>query len=537
MSSGVDDIAGAIDEAPGFEPPEVDARVLADLTRNDHGNAERLIKRFGRDLAVVDEAGWYVWDGRRWDRSLGPKGAPGAEVVKRAHLTGRAIADEAAALQVELEQGVVDGWNKDAIAARTKRIEDHRKFGTGSGNISRVRAMLESAEPYLRRRPAEMDARPLLFNVLNGTLELGTEGNAADVRLRPHNRLDLMTHLAPVKYDPEAQCPNFDAFIADVLPAEDLRVFAQSWFGYCLTGLTSEQVLLLCYGLGSNGKSTLLETISAMAGDYSASVPIETFLANDRRGGGDATPDLARLPGARMVGAAEPERGARLAEGVVKMATGGEKIIARHLFQGQFEYEPSFKLILSANVKPAIRGQDEGIWRRVLLLPFEAYFPREKRDKALKAKLLAELPGILNWALDGFRMWRERGLVLPRAVVAATEEYRRESDPIGEFLRTATVPDKGHRVQAARLYGLYCQWAKANAVEPASGTAFGRRLGDLGIRKEKYGVVFYADLRIIVEGFGRSEGSSSDEAGEGSNSGSDGDPGAQGEGDYGGSGP
>src|SRR5262249_5005445 len=163
-----------------------------------------------------------------------------------------------------------------------------------------------------------------------------------------------------------------------------------AWFGYCLTGDVGEQVMVLFHGRGANGKSTLLSLMAHVMGDYALTLPIQSFLHDDRRGGGDATPDLARLPGARLVMAAEPERGSRLSEAVVKTVTGGDKVVARRLFEGQFEFEATFKLVLSANEKPRITGQDEGIWRRVTLVPFAAAIARERRDKRLIEKLKAE---------------------------------------------------------------------------------------------------------------------------------------------------
>src|SRR5262249_29253323 len=152
--------------------------------------------------------------------------------------------------------------------------------------------------------------------------------------------------------------------------------------------------------------------------------PIQSFLHDDRRGGGDATPDLARLPGIRAVMASEPERGSRLSEAVVKTVTGGEKVVARRLFEGQFEFDATFKVILSANEKPRIIGQDEGIWRRIVLVPFNAFVPHERRDKRLLDRLKAEASGILNWTLDGARIWREEGLAIPRVLAEATDQYR-----------------------------------------------------------------------------------------------------------------
>jgi putative DNA primase/helicase len=230
-------------------------------------------------------------------------------------------------------------------------------------------------------------------------------------------------------------------------------------------------------------------------------VPIETFLQDDRRRSGEATPDIVRLIGARLALASEPERGAKLSEAVVKRVTGGERMTARKLYEGMFDFDPTFKLVLSANEKPRITGQDEGTWRRVLLMPWRAFFPKEKRDAGLKAKLRAELPGILNWILDGTRLWLERGLFVPEQITEATEQYRLESDPIGEFWREYVREKVGSNVQASRLYAAYTRWAKANGMHAVSSTAFGRRLSDMGVQKDKWGgFMVYFGVELDQEG-------------------------------------
>jgi putative DNA primase/helicase len=532
------DIAGVIAEAAPAEPPPPDDRELADLDRNDYGNAQRLIARFGADLIHVDGAGWYVWDGIRWARC----NRENSEAIKRTHLVAQKIADEAAALgadvtaaEIELQrlEAEAEGGMSEPIAAAKARLKAvrerqsaHFKFGISSGNAGKSRAMLEAAQPYCERPAAALDADPLLVSVANGTLELG----GPEIRLRPHDRADLVTQCSPVAYDPEADCPQWHAFLDRILPSAALQRFVQQLLGYALTGLTGEQLMFIFYGSGANGKSTLVETVARVLGDYAVSVAVQTFLADDVRRGGDATPDLARLPGRRLVTAAEPEVGAKLSETMVKTVTGGDRVTARHLFQDLFEFRPCFKFILLANIKPAIRGQDEGIWRRVKLVPFTQVIPREERDRHLMAKLAAEAAGILNWLLDGYRMYRETGLQDPPEVAAATETYRSESDPIGEFMRACTARVAGASVQAKRLYAVYCDWAKANGIEPASGTLFGRRLGDMGYVKQKTGIVHYRDLELTQDSFGGLDSSS---AGGGSTSGPAGAPPPSGIDDYG----
>lgn len=526
-------VAAAVEAAGDAVPLKPSDADLAELPRNDYGNAQRLIARHGPDMIHVDEAGWYIWDGARFQAEPAQR-TP--ESQKRAHLTALAILDEVAALLPRIlplreaveaakadykraaeEFGVASEQGHaaslalaravDSLERAEERVAGHRKFATASGNSGKITAMLKEAEPYRRVRPAALDADPFKVNVANGCLVLeqrsrepGDDLPIGRVRKRPHHRDDLMTHLAGVAYDPTATCRQFDDFLKEVQPDEAVRAFLLAWFGYCLTGDVGEQVMVLMHGKGANGKSTLLSIMAHVFGDYALTLPIQSFLHDERRGGGDATPDLARLPGARLVMASEPERGSRLSEAVVKTVTGGERVVARRLFEGQFEFEPTFKLVLSANEKPRISGQDEGIWRRVILVPFDAWFPRERRDKHLATKLRAEAPGILNRLIEGYAAWRTDGLVLPPSVVAATEQYRAESDPVGEFVRACIKRVENASIQARLVYDVYCAWCHDNAVEELRSNGFGRRLSDLGIEREKVGTIYYRGIELSEHG-------------------------------------
>lgn len=471
-------------------PPATLNRQLANLPRNDDGNGQRIIARYGDELVYVEGVGWHVWDGHRWRVSVGQRGGPGAEAIKRAHLTEQAIREEAEALEMASPKAA----DAEAAAEWEKRVEGHQKFAVGSGNAGKIEAMLWSAAPYRGRRPDQMDVPRRLLNVLNGTLVLG-----GPVGMRPARKADLLTRSAAVSFDPEATAPLWRAFLDRVLPDQAIQVFLQRWFGYCLTGEVGEQCLVVMHGAGANGKSTLLEAVAHVMGDYAISLPIQTFAHDERRRGSDATPDLARLPGVRFVRVAEPDLGTRLSEGLVKVITGGERIVARGLYEAMTEFAPQFKLVLAANVKPSIRGQDEGIWRRIRLVPFGVQVPVDERDPQLGDKLKGEASGIFNWLLDGFRFWHESGLTMPEAVRAATAEYREESDAIGEFLRDCTRPKPGPRIKATTLYALYADWAAANAIEIVSRRLFGLRLTDLAVRREKHGVAYYCDLVIDEE--------------------------------------
>lgn len=508
---GESDIKAAFDAAAPFAPQEADDLALAKEPRNDVGNSRRLIARHGRDLAAIgdEKLVWVVWDDYRWSRD---GGAP--EALTRAQATSEAMLREAKALLGDFDDKMPEGMDakawKERQTAHAERVTAHRKFAISSGNMPKCNAMLAAAAPRLRVPADEWDTHPFLLNTLSGTLNLEKtdEGGLFEV-LRPERR-HRITRLAQVRYEPEATCPNWLKFLERILPDKGLQVFVQCWYGYTLTGDTSEQKLVIQHGAGANGKSTMTEVLASILGDYAVALDVKTFMHDERRRGSDATPDLIRLPGARLVTASEPEQGDRISESLVKTITGSERVTARPLFKDQIEFDPQFKLMLSTNEKPVIRGQDEGIWRRVLLLPFSVTIPREERTapRVLKASLLAEASGIFNWMLDGYRLWREEGLQIPTLIEEATSQYRAESDPIGEFLKAATARDASSSVQSSRLYSVYAAWCKANAIDPRSHTAFGKRMSTLGFVKEVIGVTYYRGLRITQSDFG--EGNTAD---------------------------
>jgi putative DNA primase/helicase len=308
----------------------------------------------------------------------------------------------------------------------------------------------------------------------------------------------MITKLAPVEYDPDAEAPLWTAFLDKVLDrSESLIRCVQRITGYSLTGNTSEQCFFILYGTGANGKTTLVETLRAMLGEYAMQTRVETLMVKRNA---TIPEDIARLKGARLVTASEAEEGHRLAESLVKQLTGGDRLTARFLYSRSFEYAPEFALWLETNHKPTIYGTDRAIWRRIRLVPFTVAIPEDEQDRELGRKLKAELPGILTWAVQGCLEWQREGLGVPEEVRAATQSYRAEMDKLGRFFDDCCVIDKLAEVGASDLYRAYDDWCTANGEKSVSGTRFGRQMAERGFEKGrgKQGRTVYYGVGLLV---------------------------------------
>lgn len=478
----------------------LDELALAREPRSDLGNARRLVRRHGRDLRVVGEKKktWIAWDGRRWTLEDGDSIA-----LERAHATVDAIDQEVKELEAETERA-----SRKEADSLEREIAAHRRWHITSGNSPRWRGMLEGATAALRARMTDFDTHPFVLNVANGSLDLSENlETAGRFTLLPPRRGQLITSLADVEYKPDADCPNFRKFLDRIVPAREVQVFLQSWFGYGLTGDMREQKIVIALGSGANGKSTVFDLMMRIMGDYAAAIDIKSLLHNEFRRGADASPDIARLFARRMVLASEPEASDRLAESLLKTITGGDRLVARPLYKDPFEFQATFKISLLANALPIIRGTDYGIWRRILVVPFDQVIPEaERRPKEeLIDELMAEASGILNWLLDGWLLYREGGLRVPAQVVSQTERYKAESNKVRQFLDAATERAEDGHVSASALYEAYTKWCGANAIDPRSRKYFGDRMTELGFERKQYGMMFYLGLRLVRDTFGRDE--------------------------------
>lgn len=473
----------------------------------DMGNAERFAARNRHRVRWVDKSElWSIYDGRRWT-------IEGAEAVVEqwVYETVRAIAEEARAMRDSGrrdlgEPGALDDLVEgkddeevlvsDLLAKWAVKSEAHGKF-------SRIKA---SARPLgLTIQPEDFDRDPFLINCENGTLQLidaaDTNSPRAKVHMRPHDPSDLITRLMPVKYDPKAKAPIYDGFLDKVQPDETMRRFLHQWAGYCLTGDVSEQKLCFWHGRGANGKSTLIDTWSVILGDYATSLGIESFLDQGRKkSGSDHSADLAKLVGVRLVRTSEPEKGAKLAEALIKLVTGNEPVAVREPYARRgFDLNPAFKLTVGGNHRPKITGTDDGIWRRVLLVPWTVQIADADKDRKLLGKLRNEASGILNRMIDGMLDWRRCGLIEPESVIAATAQYRDDSDPLGRFITLCLQKEAGSRVQSSHLYKLYKAWAEAAGETAWSQMGFSAAMADRGYRKKQSNTIHWLDVATLKD--------------------------------------
>lgn len=463
---------------PPPEPPGPPPEKCTDL-----GNARRLVRNHGRDIRYCHIWGkWLAWNDRRWEVD------ENGEIMRRAKETSISIYREVARAANEDERKTMARWALASEAA------------------SRMKAMIELAqsEPGIPVAPGELDADDWILNVKNGILDLRTG------KLLPHAREAMLTKLAPVEYAPETTCPVWLAFLERIMDGnQELISFLQRAVGYALTGDTREEVIFLLYGTGANGKSTFLETMQGLLGDYARQADFSTFLLKQNE---TVRNDLARLAGVRLVSAIELEAGKRLSESVVKQVTGRDTVTARFLFREYFEYRPKMKIFLACNHKPVIKGNDHAIWRRIRLIPFNVTIPDEEQDKDLDRKLRTELPGIFAWAVQGCLDWQEHGLGTPGAVQDATEEYREEMDVLGEFLVRRCLVGDGLRAFSSDLYRAYLDWAQDTGIrKPMSQTMFGSRLSERGFTRKKSTGGNYAWLGIGVKSAYVDDGSEADD--------------------------
>jgi len=423
----------------------------------DATNAARLLREQGRNIRYnAAWKKWLVWNGRFWEID-----ESGALVHEKGLLMVRNIYDE------------------------LLKTDDHRermeieKFAMISESVRRREACVKAAQyiSELNIRCEDLDKNSWLLNVNNGTIDVLT-GEFGE-----HRQEEMITKIANVEYDPAADCPLWKKFIREIMDyREDLIAFVQTAAGWALTGDTSEQTMFILFGSGANGKSTFLNTIMHILGDYATATATETFM---KKAGDQTTNDIARLRGIRFVTTTEAEQGRRLSEPLIKKITGNDQMTARFLYGEFFNFTPAFKIWMATNHKPVIKGTDHGIWRRIKLIPFTTRIEEEDQDKHLEEKLREEASGILNWLLAGTRRWRQEGMRAPKVVMTATDEYRGEMDVIGNFIKEKCVQKKEVSIRIRELYKTYVDWCDENNEHAVSERFLSMRMKEIGFQQTR----------------------------------------------------
>ena len=425
---------------------------------DEFGLAERVMQKFGDRLRfLVDASTLLAWDGTRYCRQRHVAEALVKDVVE--HL-GEEFDRNAITTTADGEVVTSKDFDKFLVKARSK-------------------GMIEKAIWHLRLNPeshcklADFDADSYKLNCANGLLDMQTG------LLAPHSPDQLVTKIAPISWNPEKDCPKWTQFIKEITVGDaDLAAYLQRLFGYCLSGSTQEEVLPILHGCGANGKSIFLARLRAILGpEYSLTLGTGSIL-NSRFHG--IRCDLRQLEGVRAAFAIEVNKGQALDESVVKSLTGGDEISARAMRENPVQFKPKAKILMAVNHLPGFVGNDNGIHRRLQIVPFLAKFTGERRKEEIEAEFAAEAVGILDWAVQGFQAWLEKGLEPPQCVRNATEKYFADNDQLADFLeeRTTSKPEK--KVPVRMLFESYFDWATNSCIKPLGLHQFGELMRSRG---------------------------------------------------------
>ena len=430
----------------------------------DVGNAERLIAAYGDDIRYVYEyRRWIHWDDNIWATD------ENGHMSRLAKQVAKSIFGEAANESDEKMQ---------------KKLFTH---ALASESIKRLTSMVDVAttEPGITISQSNLDDDKYLLGVKNGVVDLRTG------KLLPSTKSQMITKRANVEFDEDAQCPVWENALSQMMADDkDVVEYLQRSVGYSLTGDTREHLLFFLHGFGENGKSVFINIIQKLLNDYAAQTPVATIM---KKAKGSIPNDIARLKGARFVSTTETEEDSHISDAEIKHMTGGDIVTARYLHKEFFEFKPNFKLWISGNYKP-ILGEDHGIWRRVILVPFEVTFDAKTRDDQLEDKLTNELPGILNWAIKGCLNWQNQSLKVnpPTKIANATNEYKTDNDRIDSWTYVCCDKDQSFSAKSSELYESFRNWATSNGETGMSHRTFSQKMVERRYTKKRTsaGIVF-----------------------------------------------
>ncbi|MFA4990589.1 MAG: phage/plasmid primase, P4 family [Candidatus Paceibacterota bacterium] len=404
---------------------------------------------------------WLFWNGKVWKQ------------------------DKEGKVERLCKKAVIELYNEVSKITNDEERKSFIKFLIGLDKADKVKAILEMAksEEGIPILPEEFDKEEYLLNVQNGTLDLRTG------QLKKHDKEDYLSMICEANYNENAKSELWEKFLFEVIPDEETRKYIQRVIGYSLTGSVKEEKLFFIFGSTATGKSTFLETIRYILGDYATTADFETFLKRNWVSGAPRN-DIAKLKNKRLVISLEVDEGRQLAEGLVKQLTGGDVISARPLYKEAIEFQPSFKLFLSANIRPKIKDDDYAKWKRKEKIPFDQLIQEKKRDKDLKKKLRQEREGILAWAIQGCLEWQEDGLKTPALVKKTTEQYRDEMNPLKDFILECCVINPEGKIKKGVLYEKYQEYCKESGIKfPLGKKQLGEKIKEkFEEKKEKDGL-------------------------------------------------
>lgn len=438
---------------------------------DDTGNADRFIDRYGhlyKHSYITNK--FYIYDGQKWK------------------------ADDRGAIRKLIDEMIENIKNEKVLHSEDVTEEEAREafqkyYKKTRGTQSKKNIMNE----LMHRKtvtPDEFDKDDMLLNVANGYIDLTSR------ELYKHDINRMFSQIANTDYSEKMQPSVWLDFLNDIFAGDKAIIrYIQKALGYSLTGSTREQVMFILFGKGRNGKSIFVETIAEILGDYSNNMQAKSLMVKKND---NVNTDIARLSKARFVTSSEPNEGFRFDEGLIKQITGGDKVTARFLYAEEFEYTPKFKIWVSTNHKPIIRGTDDGIWRRLVLIPFDVQIPEEKVDKDLKYKLLREAPAILNWMAEGAYMWMQEGLEMSDKLKAAVQKYRNEMDTLGQFIEDCCKVDKYSSEKVSNLHQAYKTWSNDNltSTKVLGMKSFSQKMEERFVKESKRDANYFIGIEI-----------------------------------------
>ena len=441
---------------------------------DDQGRGLRMRDQFATVLKfnAVDKK-WFFFNGSYWQEDIGNQ-----KVELAAERVANSIKKEKPELSFSTktdEDKAMNEWYRFQKDSRSHMAKMH---------------MIDEFKKYVIVKHGEFDKEDMLLNTESGYVDL------SNGELHDHDIDKKFSHQTLAEYSDNVDAPLWEKFLNQIFNNdEELIHYVQKAIGYSFTGSVDEQCLFILNGRGRNGKSVFSNVVSDVAGNYAKQMNVQTIVAKKNQSG-SANSDIARLEGARIVTSSELNEGDRFDESLVKQLTGGDKILARFLYGSEFEYKPKFKIWMATNHLPIIRGTDDGIWRRIKIIPFNIQIPKEKVDKKLEYKLKAEYTGILNWIVQGAIMWQQEGLEDPEAVTKVIETYRAEMDPLDAFLEECCTTGQNYSIKAREMYDAYHEWAKESEEYKMSMTKFGREMSKKLLRVKKRDGWYYVGLKL-----------------------------------------